>query len=262
VAEASKKHKITKNTAYKYINLWKNEGIRGLVYNYGDGRPSKLSENEKIIVKSEIRSGNIFNVEDLVIFILKNFKIIYSNSWAYEFFKELSLEDGIRYPLSKEEKTNDYELKEDKNEVMFFINESGLKCLKVSEKLYFIRYEEVKKLKNLINNEKNHKMLKRYLFINGLNNNYSLENMVSILNISISTARKWLKLWNENGLIGLNIKWSEGRPSNLSDNQKQQVREYIKYNHVTRHSQVHKFILDNFNVDYSLKHIYRLLKKN
>jgi transposase len=105
-------------------------------------------------------------------------------------------------------------------------------------------------------------MLKRYLFINGLNNNYNLEDMVSILNISISSARKWLKSWNEDGLSGLKIEWGEGRPSYLSNTQKQQVREYIKNNHVTRHSQVREFILNNFKVEYSLKHIYRLLKKN
>jgi len=262
VTEASKKHKISKVTAYKYVNIWKTDGINGLVYKYGDGRPPKLSEDEKNIVKSEIRLGNISNVEDLINFILENFKIIYSNSWAYEFFKELSLIDGIKYPLSKEEKTKNSEFKEEENKPTFFINESGLECLKVSEKLYFIRYDDVNELKTIIKHEKNRKMLKRYLFINGLNNEYNLEDMVSILNISISSARKWLKLWNENGLIGLNIEWGEGRPSYLSDEQKQEVREYIKYNHVTRHSQVYKFILDNFNVEYSLKHIYRLLKKN
>ncbi|MDR3063845.1 MAG: hypothetical protein LBU40_06910 [Methanobrevibacter sp.] len=262
VVEASKKHNIVKETGYKYARIWRTEGIKNLTYEYGDGRPSKLSKNDVMIVKSEIREGNISNVDDLVDFILKNFKTIYSKSWGYEFFKTLSLEDGIKYPLHKEEKTENNQIKDHENQSNIIINEYGLKCLKVSKRLYFIKYDEINQLSNYINDETNRKMLKRYLFINGLNNGYKLDDMVTILDISISSARKWLKLWNNNGLNGLKIEWGEGRPSYLSNSQKQEVRKFIKNNNVSRHSEVRKFILKSFGVEYSLKHIYRLLKKN
>jgi len=40
-----------------------------------------------------------------------------------------------------------------------------------------------------------------------LRNGFNLNQMTDILNISISTARVWLKNWNKDGLKGLNIKW-------------------------------------------------------
>jgi len=49
ISDACKKHKITKDTGYKYVRNWKDKGIEGLIPNYGDGRPSKLSENQIFI---------------------------------------------------------------------------------------------------------------------------------------------------------------------------------------------------------------------
>jgi len=263
VPEASKKHRITKETGYKYAKLWRTKGIKGIKWNYNNEKPSKMSEKEKIIVFNQIRKGKVNSVEDLVNFILKNFQIQYSKSWAYELLRELSYKDGIKYPLPKKEvKSEDKKGTDNENLPKIFLNKDGLECVKVSKKLYFIRYDDIKFLNDLIYSEKNNKLLKRYLFINTLNNGISLENTSIICNISISTARKWLKLWNNSGLDGLKIKWGEGRPSFLTNEQLAKVKEYIRNNHVTRHSEVHRYILENFNVDYSLDHIYRLVKKN
>ena len=142
------------------------------------------------------------------------------------------------------------------------VNDNGLECIKVSEKLYFTRYlEDLKILKDFIRFEKNNKHLKRYIFMNSLNQGIELKTAGDICNISINTARKWLKLWNESGLDGLKIEWGKGRPALLTEEQIAQLKDYMRNNLVTRHSDVHKYILANFNVDYSLYHIYRLVKK-
>lgn len=264
ISDACKKHKITKDTGYKYVRNWKDKGIEGLIPNYGDGRPSKLSENQLSLVKNEIRERKIRNAEDIVNFILKNFKVKYSLSWAYEFIRNLSLEDGINYhlELKKLKKVNKSNKEENKENNKFFIKDDGFKCLNVSKNLYFICYDEVKELESLISAEKNHKILKRYLFVNGLRNGFNLNQMCDILNISISTARVWLKNWNKDGLKGLNIKWGDGRPNLLTDEQYEKVKKYVIDNNVSRYSEIHNFILTNFGVDYSLKHLYRLVKKN
>jgi transposase len=264
VPEASKKHRITKETGYKYAKLWRTEGIDGLIPKYNNGKPSKMTEKEINIVIDQIREGKVHNIDDLIKFILENFKINYSKSWAYDFYRELSLKDGIKYPLPrKEKKSDDDNCFDVEDESKVFFNDNGLMCVKVSKKLYFTRYEEdIIILKDLIFSEKNNKHLKRYLFMNSLDNGVDLYDAANIFNVSISTARKWLKLWNELGLDGLKIEWGEGRPSLLTDEQLVQLKDYIQNNHVTRHSEIHKYILINFNIDYSLYHIYRLVKKN
>jgi transposase len=262
VSEASKKHKITNETGYKYAKIWRNEGIEGLIPNYSDGRPSKMTENQEIIVKNKIKQGKIHSTDELINFILENFEIDYSQSWAYELFKELSLKDGIKYPLPKKEnKSKKKVFKRKKTSMKIFLNDDGLECLKVSKKLYFIRYDDINRLKDLIDSEKDNRLLKRYLFINSLNNGFNIEETYNVLNISISTARLWLKMWNQSGLNGLKIEWGGGRPNFLTDEQQKQVMDYIRNNHVTRHSEIHKFILEEFNVNYSLNHLYRFVKK-
>ena len=263
VPEASKKHRITKMTGYKYAKLWRTEGIDGLSPNYNNGKPSKMRKKQIYSVKNQIRQGKVHDVADLINFTLKNFKIKYSSSWAYEFYRKLSLEDGIKYPLPPQEKNPHKESLNEKKESKVFLNNNGLVCLKVSKKLFFIRYEEdVIILKDLICSEKNYKHAKRYLFMNSLNNGINLSDAADIFSISISTARKWLKLWNESGLEGLKIEWGKGRPNLLTDEQIAQVKDYMHKHHVTRHSEIHKYILVNFNIDYSPYHMYRLVKKN
>jgi transposase len=263
VPETSKKHRITNETGYKYAKLWRIKGIGGLIPNYTEGKSPKMTEIQIKIVYNQIREGKVHNVNDLINYILKNFEINYSKSWAYELFRELSLKDGIKYPLPKKQTKLEEKNDLDNNESKIFFNDDGLECVKVSEMLYFTRFNgDLDILKDFIYFEKNSKHLKRYLFMNSLNNGVTLKEASDIFNISISTARRWLKLWNKSGLDGLAIEWGEGRPSLLADEQLNQVKDYIRNNHVTRHSEVHKFILVNFRVDYSLYHIYRLVKKN
>jgi len=97
--------------------------------------------------------------------------------------------------------------------------------------------------------------------MNSLNEGIELKTAGDICNISITTARRWLKLWNESGLDGLKIEWGEGRPALLTNEQIAQLKEYMRNNLVTQHSEVHKYILTHFNVDYSLYQIYRIVKK-
>ena len=264
VPETSKKHRITNETGYKYAKIWRTRGIDGLRPKYKTDRSSKMSEKEIKAVYNQIREGKVNNTDDLLEFIYEKFNITYSQSWAYDFYRDLSLKDGIKYPLAKkQEKTKHENENDNKDEPKIFINEEGLECIKVSKKLYFIRFEDdLDFLNDFIKAEKNNKHLKRYLFMNSLNHGVNLKDAGNIFNISISTARRWLKLWNKSGLDGLKIEWGEGRPSLLTDEELNQIKEYMRNNHVTRHSEVHKYILVNFNVDYSLYHIYRLVKKN
>jgi len=264
VPEASKKHRITNETGYKYAKSWRTKGIKGITPKYHGGKQSKMNKKQIKVVKDQIRNGKVHSTDDLINFICEKFEIDYSESWAYELYKELSLKDGIKYPLPKKEiKLENKSDSDNKCESKIFFNNDGLECVKVSKRLYFTRFkDDLDILKDFIGYEKNNKHLKRYLFMNSLNNGVNLKVASDIFNISISTARKWLHLWNKSGLDGLKIEWGEGRPSFLTDDQLGQVKEYMGNNHVTRHSEVHKFILTNFNVDYSLYHIYRLVKKN
>ena len=141
VPEASKKHRITNETGYKYAKVWRTQGIDGLIPDYSNnGKPSKMTEEQIEIVTKQVRQGKVHNVDDLLNFILKNFKIEYGKDWAYGFFRDLGLKDGIKYPLPRKEKKLPVKKESNRDKEPEIILNNGYECLTYSPTDYFMSF--------------------------------------------------------------------------------------------------------------------------
>jgi len=109
--------------------------------------------------------------------------------------------------------------------------------------------------------EKVAKKVNRFHFIRQLYKGHSVREACSILDIPVKTGYNWLKKWNDEGPDGLSHKKGAGRPPFLSEVQLKEVDEYIKNSDSLGTKDVHYFIKDRFNVDYSLKQVRFIINK-
>ena len=85
------------------------------------------------------------------------------------------------------------------------------------------------------------------------------------LDITIPTGYNWLNAYNEGGFEGLKPKFAGGRPSKLSTEQflklKELIEEKVDNGEKLSRKDVHKLIIEEFNVDYSLKRVGEIIRK-
>jgi len=82
-----------------------------------------------------------------------------------------------------------------------------------------------------------------------------------ILDIPLRTGHDWVKKWNEKGIEGLRHKKGAGRPSYLSKEKLEKLDNWMKQEEYLVTNDVYLHIKDNFDVDYSLKQVRRIIKK-
>ncbi len=70
-----------------------------------------------------------------------------------------------------------------------------------------------------------------------------------------------MKRWNEKGYEGLKPNYGIGRPSKISKEQKQKLKELIIKNDIKTTKEVKNLIINEFQVEYSEKQITIILRK-
>ncbi len=80
------------------------------------------------------------------------------------------------------------------------------------------------------------------------------------LGITKVTGYIWLERWNENGYDGIIPRFTGGRPSKLTDEEKIELKEILKERDDWKTKEIRKLICDKFNVEYSLKQVGIILK--
>ncbi len=116
-------------------------------------------------------------------------------------------------------------------------------------------------LKNRIRaKEKDVKVLNRLHFMNYLYSRCSVPEASEKLGITKVTGYNWLERWNEEGYEGLIPRFAGGRPSKLTDTEKNQLKEILKERDDWTTKEIRKLICDRFNVEYSLKQVGIILK--
>jgi transposase len=108
--------------------------------------------------------------------------------------------------------------------------------------------------------EKDAKKVNRLHLIQQLYHGKSMSQACDILKIPLRTGYNWLKKWNDNGLDGLNHSKGAGRPSFLTPDELIKLDEYISLNEGLGVKEIHYFIKNEFNVDYSLKQVRKIIK--
>ena len=109
--------------------------------------------------------------------------------------------------------------------------------------------------------ERDAKVLKRLYFIKYRYEGCSVEEAAQFVSVSHNTAYIWQRRWNKSGYEGLIPKYAGGKPSKLSDEQKEQLEMRLGDKEHWTANEVRNLIFDEFNVKYSLKQV-RMIMKN
>lgn len=115
-----------------------------------------------------------------------------------------------------------------------------------------------KRIKSL---EKDVKILQRLYFIKYRYEGVTVEEAAERVEISKPVAYIWQDRWNKEGYEGLKPKFAGGKPSKLSDDQKEQLKKILNKRDDWTTDEIKKLISDEFMVEYSLKQIRIFLRK-
>ena len=98
------------------------------------------------------------------------------------------------------------------------------------------------------------------LFVKFLYGGKSVSEAARELGINKVTGYIWLEEWNENVLEGLKPKYRSGRPPKLDKKQKEELKSILKKRDDWTTKEVRELIREKFGIEYSLRHVSRILK--
>jgi putative transposase len=109
--------------------------------------------------------------------------------------------------------------------------------------------------------ETNTKILQRLYFIKHRYDGKSVEEASRLVGVAKPVGYDWQERWNESGYDGLIPRYAGGRPSKLSDHQKEKLQSLLKDKDVWTTDEVRLLISNEFSVEYTLKQV-RIIAKN
>lgn len=109
--------------------------------------------------------------------------------------------------------------------------------------------------------ETNTKILKRLYFIKHRYDGKNVEEASFLVGVAKPIGYEWQKRWNESGYEGLIPRYAGGRPSKLSDQQKEKLHTFLKQKDVWTTDEVRLLIFNEFGVEYTFKQV-RIITKN
>ena len=120
--------------------------------------------------------------------------------------------------------------------------------------------------KEELNNEiskytNSYRIYQRLIALRLLSDGHTYTETSEILNVSYQTVSRWAKMCEEKGLKGIIPKFGGGRPSFLTKEEKEKLDEIILKTPNMTMKDVHKIILDEFNVNYSMKQVGQIVKQ-
>jgi putative transposase len=109
-----------------------------------------------------------------------------------------------------------------------------------------ISWEELdKRIKNL---EKDTNVLKRLYFIKYRYEGKMVSESAKLVGVTKRVGYIWQKRWNEKGYEGLIPRYAGGRPSKLTDQQKEQLVELLNKQDTWTTEEVRALIIKNFDI--------------
>lgn len=130
-----------------------------------------------------------------------------------------------------------------------------------SEQIPIKKNLDLKEINRIISDlEKYTRTLKRLYFIKYRYQGMSVEAAARQVGITKSVAYTWQKRWNEDGYEGIIPRHAGGRPSKLSDFQKDVLKDMLNQKEAWTTNEVRELILHEFNVEYTPKQIRIILK--
>ncbi len=98
VEEAAKKVGVTKMVGYQWQDRWNQEGVEGLVPRFAGGRPSKLNEDQKSLLKSFLRERDDWTTGEVKDLIFEEFDVEYTLKQVRVILRGFKMKFGKHYP--------------------------------------------------------------------------------------------------------------------------------------------------------------------
>ena len=120
--------------------------------------------------------------------------------------------------------------------------------------------------KKLASQQKSIQMKMRLLALSHFQDGHSRTQIAQFLKVSRTSVNKWVRLFLEEGLAGLEEKPRSGRPAFLTASQRGQLAQFIKTRSQSETggrligSDIHAYIVQEFGKHYHPDSIYYLLK--
>lgn len=128
----------------------------------------------------------------------------------------------------------------------------------ISIQKHMTQEELLRRIKSL---ETNIKILQRLYFIKHRYDGASVEEASRLAGVAKPAGYAWQKRWNEDGYDGLIPRYAGGRPSKLSDQQKEELLLLLKNKDVWTTDEVRSLVMKEFGVEYTLKQVRIIVKK-
>ena len=147
-----------------------------------------------------------------------------------------------------------------KNET-FITNNYNSIFMARTEEIAIERHMTVENLNRYIKSlETDVKILKRLYFVKYRYEGLSVQESAERVGTSKQIGYGWQSRWNSEGYEGLIPKYAGGRPSKLSDKQKEMLKITLDKRDDWTTEEVREQIYDDFNVTYTAKRIREILK--
>ncbi len=125
-----------------------------------------------------------------------------------------------------------------------------------------VKWLTVEELNKEIQNKKVcAEILRRLVFVKQLYKGWSVPQAAEEVGVSKVIGYEWLERWNKKGLDGLEPNYGGGRPPDLSLDEKEELKEILSERDDWSTKGVKHLIKEEFGVDYSERHVNRLLKE-
>jgi putative transposase len=98
VEEAAKKVGVTKMVGYQWQDRWNQEGVEGLVPRFAGGRPSKLDEGQKKVLRAFLKEKDDWTTGDVKDLILEEFGVEYTLKQVRVILKGFKMKFSKPYP--------------------------------------------------------------------------------------------------------------------------------------------------------------------
>ena len=130
-----------------------------------------------------------------------------------------------------------------------------------SEQIHIQKHISRGELNKKIKYETDGFILKRLYFVKYRYEGESVAVASQRVGITRSVGYIWQERWNTNGYDGLAPRYWGGRPSKLSDHQKDELKDLLRQKDNWTTKEVRDLILRNFDVEYTLKQVRVILHK-
>ena len=97
VEEASKRIGITKMIGYIWQRRWNKDGYRGLILRYAEKGPSKMSEEQRNLLKDKLKDGQ-YTTAQVRDIIRNEFGIEYTMKQVWVILKNMGMRHAEPYP--------------------------------------------------------------------------------------------------------------------------------------------------------------------